>query len=52
MIHFLKNLSMMGGLLYVMTYGPGRVSIDAREETTGERIPESVAYPTRSRTGT
>jgi putative oxidoreductase len=31
MIHFLKNLSMSGGLLYVMTYGPGRISLDARE---------------------
>lgn len=28
--HFLKNLSMMGGTLYVMAYGPGRFSIDGR----------------------
>jgi putative oxidoreductase len=28
-IHFLKNLSMMGGLLYVAQYGAGRYSMDA-----------------------
>lgn len=32
MIHFLKNLSMSGGLLYVMTYGAGHISLDAREQ--------------------
>ena len=29
MIHFLKNLSIMGGLLYVASYGAGRLSMDA-----------------------
>ena len=29
LIHFLKNLSMMGGLLYVAQYGAGRYSMDA-----------------------
>jgi putative oxidoreductase len=29
MIHFLKNLSIMGGLLYVARYGAGRYSMDA-----------------------
>ncbi len=33
MIHFLKNLSMSGGLLYVMVYGPGPMSMDARERS-------------------
>ena len=28
MIHFLKNLSIMGGLLYVAAYGAGRLSMD------------------------
>ena len=28
-MHFLKNLSMMGGLLYVAQYGAGRYSMDA-----------------------
>lgn len=27
---FLKNLAMMGGLLYVLAFGPGAVSLDAR----------------------
>ncbi len=27
-IHFMKNLAMIGGLLYVATYGSGRLSID------------------------
>ena len=30
MIHFLKNLAMSGGLLYVASYGAGAVSLDAR----------------------
>jgi putative oxidoreductase len=29
-IHFLKNLSMAGGLLQVVTFGAGRFSLDAR----------------------
>ena len=29
MIHFLKNLAMMGGLLYAAGYGGGRFSMDA-----------------------
>jgi putative oxidoreductase len=28
-IHFLKNLSIMGGLLYVAGFGAGRYSMDA-----------------------
>jgi len=31
MIHFLKNLSMCGGLLYVMVYEAGPISMDVRE---------------------
>lgn len=30
MTHFLKNLAMTGGLLYVASFGPGLVSLDAR----------------------
>src|SRR3569832_1655985 len=30
MIHFMKNLAIMGGLLYAMDAGPGRISIDAK----------------------
>jgi putative oxidoreductase len=31
MIHFMKNLSIMGGLLYVMAYGAGPLSVDSRK---------------------
>ena len=30
MIHFLKNVAMAGGLLQVVAYGGGRLSLDAR----------------------
>ncbi len=30
MIHFMKNLSMMGGLLYVWVHGSGKIGIDKR----------------------
>jgi putative oxidoreductase len=30
MIHFMKNLAILGGLCFVLTYGPGPVSIDRR----------------------
>lgn len=33
MIHFMKNLAMIGGLLYVASYGAGAISVDARKET-------------------
>jgi putative oxidoreductase len=36
-IHFLKNLAMMGGLLYVVQYGAGRYSIDAGAERADMR---------------
>jgi len=31
-IHFWKNVSIMGGLAYVVAYGSGAFSLDAREE--------------------
>jgi hypothetical protein len=34
MIHLLKNVSIMGGLLYVARYGAGRYSMDAGLERT------------------
>ena len=40
MIHLLKNVSIMGGLLYVARYGAGRYSMDAGLERT-----EAVAAP-------
>lgn len=33
LIHFLKNLAIMGGLLYVSVYGAGPMSVDARERS-------------------
>ena len=30
MLHFYKNLVMSGGLLYVIAFGPGRLSLDRR----------------------
>jgi len=31
MIHFLKNISIMGGLLYVMAYGGGSLSLEGEK---------------------
>lgn len=31
--HFMKNVAMMGGLLYVMAFGAGPLSVDARRST-------------------
>lgn len=41
MVHFMKNLAMMGGLLYVMEAGPGRISIDARRKPEPLRTTEA-----------
>jgi putative oxidoreductase len=30
MIHFMKNISMLGGLLYIVVYGSGPLSMDGR----------------------
>jgi putative oxidoreductase len=30
MVHFMKNLAMTGGLLYVLIYGAGQISLDRR----------------------
>ena len=34
MIHFLKNLAIMGGLLHLSAFGPGHFSIEARKSDT------------------
>ena len=34
MIHFLKNLAIMGGLLHLSAFGPGHFSIEARKPET------------------
>ena len=33
MIHFMKNLAIMGGLLFVMAHGSGLLSVDRRSNT-------------------
>jgi len=33
-IHFLKNIAIMGGLLMVSAYGPGKLSVDGRSAAT------------------
>ena len=33
MIHFMKNVSMMGGLLYVVVHGSGPISVGSRNKT-------------------
>jgi len=32
MIHFMKNVSMLGGLLYVIVYGSGPFSVDSTRD--------------------
>jgi len=32
MIHFMKNISMIGGLLYVVVYGSGPLSVDGEDK--------------------
>ncbi len=34
MAHFLKNLSMMGAMLFIIANGPGPMSVDARRSRT------------------
>lgn len=41
-IHFLKNLAMMGGLLYVAVYGPGRLSIDRGVSRVNQGVESEV----------
>ena len=37
MNHFLKNVAIIGGLLYVAVFGPGAVSVDNRSGAPGRR---------------
>ena len=39
MIHFFKNVAMAGGLLQVVAFGGGRLSLDARREAKRELQP-------------
>jgi putative oxidoreductase len=42
-IHFMKNLAMIGGLLYVYVYGPGDRSIDAGVQQYSMTSPDHAA---------
>lgn len=46
MIHFMKNLAMIGGILYVIEAGPGRISVDAKLRPE-EVEPSDVRAPRR-----
>jgi putative oxidoreductase len=46
MIHFLKNVSIMGGLLYVAIYGAGALSMDAGLQRTAA-VPETRRPPVK-----
>ena len=35
--HFLKNVAIIGGMLYIAAFGPGRVSVDERAGAPGRR---------------
>lgn len=49
MIHFMKNLAMIGGLLYLATYGPGPMSLDRRMSRQGRIDLDEEAMGTRHR---
>lgn len=40
MIHFMKNVAMAGGLLQVVAFGAGRLSLDGRQAAKSERAPQ------------
>ena len=42
-IHFMKNLAIIGGILYVMESGPERISVDANRRPESIRRTEAVA---------
>ncbi|MCP3445615.1 DoxX family protein [Bradyrhizobium sp. CCGUVB14] len=42
MIHFLKNVMMAGGLLQIVAFGAGALSLDARLSHDGDVLPGAV----------
>jgi len=42
-IHFMKNLAMMGGLLYVAVYGSGRLSVDRGASRKDQDVESGVS---------
>jgi putative oxidoreductase len=45
MIHFLKNIAMAGGLLQVVAFGAGALSLDGRRAPISKQ-PAAPSYPT------
>lgn len=41
-IMFMKNIAMMGGLIYLYIFGPGRFSVDSHQRVTAERLKKQV----------
>jgi putative oxidoreductase len=37
MNHFLKNVAVIGGMLFIAAFGPGAISVDERARTSGRR---------------
>jgi putative oxidoreductase len=49
MIHFMKNMSMLGGLIYVAVYGSGALSVEKAESDQRAVAPISNSYGTPSK---
>ncbi len=45
MINFMHNLTLMGGLLLVMTFGPGPLSLDLWQKMMAQRLSSSSKRP-------
>ena len=45
MINFMKNVSIAGGLVFVLAVGAGPVSIDALRERRASKAPRPSALP-------
>ncbi len=41
-IMFLKNMAMMGGLIYLYLFGPGPFSVDMHQRATSRRVKKQV----------
>ena len=42
MIHFMKNIAIMGGLLQVVAFGAGAISLDARSSRGGSAVAQTA----------
>lgn len=51
MIHAMKNLAITGGLLYILTYGPGPLSVDRRTAWSAQTEPDDARLDRASHVG-